>query len=86
MVGNVGLPWPIISRGRICLIYYIHCVIHRERLPTLYCNRDGRGLERDRDRNTGTEKPSKGEGTNDRNGKGWFRPDSQVAAFNLLQG
>lgn len=24
--GNVGLARPIIPRGRICLIYYIHCV------------------------------------------------------------
>lgn len=39
VAGNVGLAWPIIPRGRICLIYYIHCAIHRKRLPTLYCGR-----------------------------------------------
>ena len=59
---SVGLPWPIISRGRICLIYYIHCVIHRKRLPTLYCVQDDRGVELNRDGYNGSGKGTKERG------------------------
>lgn len=89
VAGNVGLARPIIPRGRICLIYYIHCAIHRKRLPTLYCGRwklaTGTGeraeptIERER------------EGDGGKTGEGWretgrrvVSPNSQVAAFNLF--
>lgn len=79
--GNVGLPWPIISRGRICLIYYIHCVIHRKRLPTLYCGQDGRGVELNRDGNTRIEKGAKERGRTTETQKGGF---AQTHKWQLL--
>lgn len=80
MVGNVGLLWPIIFRGRICLIYYIHCMIHRKRLPTLYCGHDGWGVEQNRDKKK-IEKGVKERRSNDRNAKGWF---AQTHKWQLL--
>lgn len=74
VAGNVGLAWPIIPRGRICLIYYIHCAIHRKRLPTLYCGRwklewDG-GDHQDREKETA--RPRRREEDGARPAEGWF--------------
>lgn len=67
-------------------------MIHRKRLPTLYCGHGRHGSRGGARTETGIHREGstvagERERGSDGNAKGWLvSPDSQVAAFNLFQG